>query len=98
MPLDVCLRRRRRRQRVTAASANAPYARAVTVRLRGGPARYHRPFFTPGELAALTPPTAASRHRNFRWLWSGTLFSTAAQWIQQATFGWVVYDLTASAA
>ena len=39
---------------------------------------------------------AAFRHRDYRWLWSGTLFSTAAQWIQQATLGWVVYDLTAS--
>jgi MFS family permease len=41
---------------------------------------------------------AALRHRNFRWLWCGTFFSTAAQWIQQATLGWVVYDLTGSAA
>jgi MFS family permease len=49
-------------------------------------------------LAALISTTAAFRHRNFRWLWCGTFFSTAAQWIQQATLGWVVYDLTASAA
>ncbi len=42
--------------------------------------------------------TAALRHRNFRWLWCGTFFSTAAQWIQQATLGWVVYDVTGSAA
>lgn len=38
------------------------------------------------------------RHRDFRWLWCGTFFSTAAQWIQQATLGWVVYDITGSAA
>lgn len=49
-------------------------------------------------MAARTPTTAAFRHPDFRWLWCGTFFSTAAQWIQQATLGWVVYDLTASAA
>ena len=47
-----------------------------------------------------TLPSAFSalRHRDYRWLWTGTFFSTAAQWIQQATLGWVVYDLTGSAA
>lgn len=39
---------------------------------------------------------AALRHRDFRWLWSGTFCSTASQWIQQATIGWVVYDITGS--
>ena len=47
---------------------------------------------------ALSRAGAAFRHRDFRWLWAGTFFSTAAQWIQQATLGWVVYDLTGSAA
>ena len=49
-------------------------------------------------LPALASTVAALRHRNFRWLWCGTFFSTAAQWIQQATLGWVVYDITGSAA
>ena len=49
-------------------------------------------------MPALTSTIGAFQHRNFRWLWCGTFFSTAAQWIQQATLGWVVYDLTASAA
>jgi MFS family permease len=49
-------------------------------------------------LRALPFAIAAFRHRDFRWLWCGTFFSTAAQWIQQATLGWVVYDLTGSAA
>jgi MFS family permease len=49
-------------------------------------------------LPRLATSVAALRHRNFRWLWCGTFFSTAAQWIQQATLGWVVYDLTGSAA
>lgn len=49
-------------------------------------------------MAALPPALTALRHRDYRWLWSGTFFSTAAQWIQNATLGWVVYDLTGSAA
>jgi len=49
-------------------------------------------------LATLPPALAALRHRNYRWLWSGTFCSTAAQWIQNATLGWVMYDLTGSAA
>lgn len=40
----------------------------------------------------------ALRHRDFRWLWAGTFFTTGAQWIQQATLGWVVYVLTGSGA
>ncbi len=40
----------------------------------------------------------ALRHRDFRWLWAGTFFTTGAQWIQQATLGWVVYSLTGSGA
>jgi MFS family permease len=38
----------------------------------------------------------AFRYPNFRWLWAGNLFAGAAQWIQQTTMGWVVYDLTGS--
>lgn len=37
------------------------------------------------------------RHRDFRRLWTSTFFATAGQWIQQATLGWVVYDVTGSA-
>lgn len=48
-------------------------------------------------MIALPSALAALRHRDYRWLWSGTFFSTAAQWIQNATLGWVVYDLTGSA-
>jgi MFS family permease len=40
---------------------------------------------------------APLRHRDFRRLWTGTFFATAGQWIQQATLGWVVYDVTGSA-
>jgi len=40
---------------------------------------------------------APLRHRDFRWLWAGTFFATAGQWVQQATLGWVVYSVTGSA-
>lgn len=43
------------------------------------------------------PTTLAPlKHRDFRRLWTGTFFATGAQWIQQATLGWVVYDITKS--
>jgi len=34
--------------------------------------------------------------RNFRFLLIGTVFSNAAQWIQQVTLSWIIYDLTGS--
>ena len=49
-------------------------------------------------MAAFPTTFGALRHRDFRWLWAGTIFSTGSQWIQQATLGWVVYDLTGSGA
>jgi MFS family permease len=41
---------------------------------------------------------SALAHRNFRWLWTGSLFSWSGQWIQQAAMGWVVYEITGSGA
>lgn len=49
-------------------------------------------------MATFPATLGALRHRDFRWLWAGTLCSTGSQWIQQATLGWVVYDLTGSGA
>ena len=40
----------------------------------------------------------ALRYRNFRLMWIGSFFSSAGQWIQQVTIGWVVYDITGSRA
>jgi MFS transporter, DHA1 family, staphyloferrin A biosynthesis exporter len=37
------------------------------------------------------------KYRDYRLLWIGTLFASAAQWIQQITVGWLVYELTESA-
>jgi MFS family permease len=38
----------------------------------------------------------AFRYRNYRLQWTGDLFTSAAQWIQQTVVGWLVYDLTGS--
>ena len=48
-------------------------------------------------MTRLATTLAPLRHSDFRRLWSGTFFATAGQWIQQATLGWVVYDITGSA-
>lgn len=42
--------------------------------------------------------TSPLSYRNFRWLWTGSVFSYIGQWIQQATLGWVVYEITGSGA
>ncbi|HEY0338945.1 MAG TPA: MFS transporter [Burkholderiales bacterium] len=48
-------------------------------------------------MTRLASTLAPLQHRDFRRLWTGTFFATAGQWIQQATLGWVVYEVTASA-
>jgi MFS family permease len=47
---------------------------------------------TPARLGAFAPLSLPA----FRWLLLGTTLSNAAQWIQQVTLSWLVYDLTAS--
>ena len=47
-------------------------------------------------MTRLATTLAPLKHRDFRRLWTGTFFSTAGQWIQQATLGWVVYEITRS--
>jgi len=49
-------------------------------------------------LPAFPDNLGALRHREFRRLMVGTLCSTGGQWVQSATLGWVVYDLTQSSA
>jgi len=39
---------------------------------------------------------SAFQYVNFRWLFTGTVLTNAAQWIQQVTLSWLVYDLTGS--
>mgnify|MGYP001566702528 CR=1 FL=1 len=36
------------------------------------------------------------RYRDYRLLWSGTLFTSAGNWIQQVTLGWLIYEMTGS--
>jgi MFS transporter, DHA1 family, staphyloferrin A biosynthesis exporter len=45
----------------------------------------------------LTVVFSSLRHRDYRYLWTGTLCMSAGQWIQQVTLGWLLYDLTGSA-
>ena len=37
------------------------------------------------------------RYPDYRNLWIGNLFSSAGQWIQQVTIGWLTYEITGSA-
>ena len=37
-------------------------------------------------------------YAGYRWLWIGGIFTFAGQWIQMASMGWVVYELTGSGA
>lgn len=39
---------------------------------------------------------ASLRHRDYRLLWIGTLFSSSGQWIQQVSIGWLTYQVTGS--
>jgi MFS family permease len=37
------------------------------------------------------------KYRDYRLLWFSTLFASSAQWIQQVTIGWLIYEMTESA-
>ena len=41
---------------------------------------------------------AVLRIPNYSWFLTGTTLSNAAQWIQQVTLSWLVYDITSSGA
>src|SRR4051812_21437864 len=40
----------------------------------------------------------AFQYKDYRWLWLGNTFSSAAMWIQQTTIGWLAYDISGSGA
>jgi MFS family permease len=43
------------------------------------------------------PQTFSSlRNRDYRFLWTGNLFNNGANWLQQLTVGWLVWDLSGS--
>ncbi len=46
----------------------------------------------------MVPPRNALAYRSFRLLWISSLCSWFSQWTQQATLGWVVYEVTGSGA
>jgi len=49
-------------------------------------------------LSRLSAQTFASlRHKDYRYLWFGTMFMSAGLWIQNVTLGWFLYDMTNSA-
>ena len=53
----------------------------------------------PDELERRSDPIStfyAFRYRNYRLQWTGDLFTSAAQWIQQTVVGWLVFELTQS--
>jgi MFS family permease len=61
------------------------------------PAIREAPGKTEAKTARATVATFSSlKHRNFRYLWIGTLLMGAGQWVQQVTLGWLLYDLTGS--
>lgn len=52
----------------------------------------------PGGGNRLRRATDALRNPNFRLVWTTSLFSSAARWVQQVSLGWLAFDLTDSAA
>src|SRR3972149_2077930 len=36
------------------------------------------------------------RHRDYRLIWIGSLFSSSGMWIQQVSLGWLTYQVTGS--
>ncbi len=50
----------------------------------------------PGRTHPRVQTFASLRHRDYRLLWMGTLFSSSGQWIQQASIGWLTYEVTGS--
>jgi MFS family permease len=52
----------------------------------------------PGGVRSYLLPVRSLRHRQFRYLWLGQLATTNGLWMDQVTRGWLVYDLTGSAA
>ncbi|MBI4494943.1 MAG: MFS transporter [Chloroflexi bacterium] len=58
------------------------------------PAPATRAHSAPARLGLQT--FSSLRHRDYRYLWTGTMFMSAGQWIQQVTLGWLLYDMTGS--
>lgn len=73
--------------------ARTPRFRPRRPRIRRPPAigEWPRSLFTPGVLGAFV-------HRDYRLLWAGTVVTQIGQWMQQVAIGWLILELTDSAA
>ncbi len=52
---------------------------------------------TPSERHGRQGTFSALRYRNFRLLWTSTLFVSGGNWVQQVTLGWLAFELSGSA-
>ena len=52
---------------------------------------------TPSERRGRQGTFSALRYRNFRLLWTSTLFVSGGNWVQQVTLGWLAFELSSSA-
>ncbi|HWO40442.1 MAG TPA: MFS transporter [Candidatus Eisenbacteria bacterium] len=50
-----------------------------------------------GQFASKFRALEALRHRNYRLIWYGQIFSSMGTWMDQVTRGWLIYELTNSA-
>jgi MFS family permease len=56
-----------------------------------------QPLSRPIELLVRLRAFEALRHREYRLLWYGQIFSSMGTWMDQVTRGWLIYELTDSA-
>ena len=49
-----------------------------------------------GTGSSRTPALAALRHRDFAFFWSAALISSSANWMQQFTVPYIMWEMTAS--
>lgn len=77
-------------ERLPAASADA---QGIQTRSAASPSTASRPART----RFLARTFWSLRHRDYRLLWIGSLFSSSGMWIQQVSLGWLTYQVTGSA-
>ena len=64
-------------------------------------AHIHQPLDTSAKQSTgnrLRQALSALRYRDFRLVWTTSVFSSSARWVQQVSLGWLAFDLTDSAA
>jgi MFS family permease len=78
---------------VTEAAARDSTSEAIAV----SDARRHVGLGEAETTGGLAGTFRSLRYRDYRLLWISTLFTSAGQWFQQITVGWLVFELTGSA-